>query len=203
MIKRVSFVLACLLPALVHANGVEALQAYYRDVKSLRGEFVQTTRDEAGNAVEESSGELVIQRPDRFRWDYRQPYEQLVVADGRRLWVYDVELEQATVRPLGEALRSGPALLLSGDYASLETAFRIADEGDGWVRLTPQSDEWDFQSLRIKLENNVPRVLIVETGFGQTTELELDELETNPQVNPARFAFQPPAGVDVISASGR
>lgn len=204
MFKRLSLLLASLLLALpAYSQGVSALEEYYRSVHSLRGEFEQVTRSDAGEVMEASRGTLLIQRPDRFRWSYSEPFEQEIVADGSKLWVYDVDLEQVTVRPLTEVLGVGPALLLSGDYAALEENFRIQPEQDGWLKLIPKRDDWDFQSIRLQMEKGVPHVIEVDSGLGQTTRLELTQLERNARIDAGQFKFTPPPGVDVIAPKER
>lgn len=204
MFKRLSLLLASLLLALpAYSQGVSALEEYYRSVHSLRGEFEQVTRSDAGEVMEASRGTLLIQRPDRFRWSYSEPFEQEIVADGSKLWVYDVDLEQVTVRPLTEVLGVGPALLLSGDYAALEENFRIQPEQDGWLKLIPKRGDWDFQSIRLQMEKGVPHVIEVDSGLGQTTRLELTELERNARIDAGQFKFTPPPGVDVIAPKER
>lgn len=191
-----------LLPLMAQAQGRDALQQYYQSVRSLSGEFVQTTRNELDEVVERSTGRMWIQRPDRFRWAYTEPFEQLIVADGEQLWVYDADLEQVTVRPLDEVLGLGPALLLSGDYAALEESFVIEAEAEGWIRLVPRSEDWDFQAIRLRMEEGVPRLIEVDSGLGQVTRLELGSLTRNPRIDAAQFRFEPPPGVDVIAPGG-
>lgn len=204
MLRRL--VIAAVLLALgssVQAGPQAELKDYYESVRSLSGEFVQTTYDDVDQVLERSTGTLAIQRPDRFRWSYEEPFEQLIVADGARLWVYDVDLEQVTVRPLDEVLGAGPALLLSGSYDNLLENFELAEEGEGWLSLTPRDEEWDFQAIRVRVADGVPVVVEVDSGLGQSTRLELLELNRNPQLDPAIFRFTPPDGVDVIAPGGR
>lgn len=203
MLRRFIFATVLLVTGSSAEAGAQAeLKTYYDSVRSLAGEFVQTTFDEFDEVLETATGTLAIQRPDRFRWSYREPFEQLIVADGDRLWVYDVDLDQVTVRPLGEVLGTGPALLLSGSYAALLENFRVAEEGGGWLRLTPRDEDWDFQSIRVRVEDGVPVVVEVDSGLGQSTRLELTELRRNPRLDPDMFRFTPPAGVDVIEPGG-
>lgn len=202
MFKRLSLLALLLLALPAYGQGTEALKDYYQSVQSLRGEFVQTTSGDNGEVLETSRGRLLIQRPDRFRWSYSEPFEQEIVADGEKLWVYDVDLEQVTVRPLKDVLGVGPALLLSGDYRTLEQNFTIQPEQGGWLRLIPKHSDWDFQTIRLKLKRGVPQVVEVDSGLGQSTRLELLALEKNPRIDPAQFKFTPPAGVDVIAPQG-
>lgn len=202
MFKRFCVAAMLLLALPAFGQGVDALKEYYSSVQSLRGDFLQTTKSDSGEVIETSSGKLAIQRPDRFRWSYAEPFEQEIVADGSKLWVYDVDLEQVTVRPLSEVLGVGPALLLSGDYEALEQNFTINGGKDGWLTLVPKRDDWDFQSIRMRMQQGVPQVIEVESGLGQSTRLELSGLERNVKLDAAQFKFTPPPGVDVIAPKG-
>jgi outer membrane lipoprotein carrier protein len=202
MFRRLILAAVFMLSAPAQAQSLAQLKDYYQSVKSLSGDFVQTTRSEADEVLETSSGNLLIQRPDRFRWFYQEPFEQLIVADGEKLWVHDVDLEQVTVRPLDEVLGMGPALLLSGSYQSLEQSFQIKEEDDGWLTLIPRQPDWDFQSIRVKMAGGVPSIIEVDSGLGQATRLELKNLDLNPRIDPLQFRFTPPAGVDVIAPQG-
>lgn len=179
------------------ADQIDSLTRYYTDVQSLSGEFVQETRDETGQLVEESRGTLEIRRPNRFRWHYETPFEQIIVADGQNLWVHDLDLEQVTVRPLDDILGTGAALLLSGRLADLESQFEIGTDA-GWITLTPRNDGWEVESVRLRMSDGVPDTLLVLDGLGQESTLELNNLERNPDLAPERFEFRPPEGVDVI-----
>lgn len=195
---RLLILLVVLPLAAAAEEPVDALERYFESVDTLQGEFVQETIDDAGTVVEEADGTFVIARPERFRWHYETPYEQLIVADGERLWVHDVDLEQVTVRPLDAVLGVGAAQLLSGDFEAMTESFTVvAGEGD-WIRLEPTDPAWDFQHVRLRLEDGVPRVMEVRDDIGQTVRISLNRLERNARVDSARFDFEPPEGVDVI-----
>ncbi|HXH02134.1 MAG TPA: outer membrane lipoprotein chaperone LolA [Candidatus Competibacteraceae bacterium] len=192
-------------PAAVLANAAP-VQSYFQQLKGLRAEFIQTVYSASGRLLETSSGEMLMQKPGRFRWDYRKPYAQTIVADGERLWHYDSELEQVTVKRLDQALSSTPLALLSGS-APLEQSFDIRDGGsrDGlhWYELTPKprkSDEpTEFQVLRLAFAAGEQlKVIEVVDAFNQRTRLELDKLERNPSLDAGLFRFTPPKGADVI-----
>ncbi|MEX0729956.1 MAG: outer membrane lipoprotein chaperone LolA [Aquisalimonadaceae bacterium] len=193
----VSIPLMVLLAVPAFADGIDELERYYTEVGSLSGRFVQETRDEDGRLIEKSEGTLAIQRPNRFNWHYESPFEQDIVADGRNLWVYDVDLEQVTVRPLQEVLGTGPALMLSGRLDDLQSQFEIAAE-DGWITLTPKDAGWEVTSVRLRMADGVPVTVIVRDGMGQENTLSLSSLERNPDLDPKNFSFRPPDGVDVI-----
>lgn len=180
-------------------GGADALRSYFESVERLSGRFEQTTLDERGEVVETSEGRFALARPDRFNWFYATPFEQRIVADGRWLYVYDIELSQVTVRPMDEVLGVGPALLLSGDYATLRENFEVRASGEGWYTLTPTAEEWDFQAVRLRLGDGVPSVIEVDDGLGQTTRLELLDLTRNPRFADDRFTLEIPDGVDVIA----
>nr|MBP9800296.1 outer membrane lipoprotein carrier protein LolA [Sterolibacterium sp.] len=138
----------------------------------------------------------------RFRWSYEKPYEQLLVGDGQRLWIFDRDLNQVTVKKLGQALGASPAALLAGDNA-LDKNFIITDAGttDGleFVEAMPRNkDEGSFELVRIGLSDNLPRLMIVHDHFGQKTVLTFHQFERNPPLAADLFRFTPPKGADVI-----
>ena len=180
---------------------VAELSRYFESVETLAGEFRQTTRDDTGTVIEQARGRFVMARPQRFVWDYRTPWEQLIVSDGERLWVHDVGLEQVVVRPLDEALGVGAAQLLSGDIAQLKQNFSLTAVGEDGVILQPTDPAWDFQRVRLQLDDGIPTAITVEDGLGQRVEVRLLDLTRNPTFEADRFEFDPPAGVDVIEGS--
>ena len=180
---------------------VAELSGYFESVETLAGEFRQTTHDDTGAVVEQARGRFVMARPQRFVWDYRTPWEQLIVSDGERLWVHDVALEQVVVRPLEEALGVGAAQLLSGDMAQLKQNFSLTAAGEDGVILQPTDPAWDFQRVRLQLDDGIPTAITIEDGLGQRVEVRLLDLTRNPTFESDRFEFDPPAGVDVIEGS--
>ena len=199
-IMRFGFLL--LLPLTSYAGvASERLDDFFANVKTLQADFHQTLIDDKGNTVKEANGVLVMQRPGKFRWDYLQPYKQLIVADGKKIWVYDSELEQVTVKPMDAALGSTPALLLSGTKP-LQENFIITELGpsDGleWVELSPKVPDSSFERVRLAFDKtNLQRMELVD-NFGQLTWLEFKKLERNVHPDPKLFVFSPPVGVDII-----
>ncbi len=187
---------------LAETGPVDQLAQYFTETRTLAGEFVQITRDESGDVLEQSTGTFVMARDQRFDWHYQTPWEQRIVSDGQQLWVYDVDLEQVVVRPLAEAIGVGPAQLLSGDMDDLRKNFTLSAAAEGnAIVLTPTDEAWDFQRLRLELENAVPSRLMLRDGLGQVIEVQLKSLTTNQTLPAERFSFTPPAGVDVLSGS--
>lgn len=198
-------VAALLMAAPAFAGNAETvLHAFLEDVKTLSARFEQTLVDADDNLVEESSGTLEIARPGRFRWTYEEPYEQLLVADGRNVWSYDVDLEQVTVKPQAEVLGNTPAILLGGggnvldDFDIVET---FEDRGTTWVRLQPKRDDGGFRTVDLGFDGDVLQRMIFRDTLGQSTLIALHDVTVNAPLDAARFRFEPPAGTDVVGTA--
>jgi outer membrane lipoprotein carrier protein len=182
-------------------EGQQRLDRFLEGLTTMRADFIQTLSSARGERMEESRGKLWLLRPGKFRLHYVNPYEQLYVADGSNIWMYDRDLEQVTVKPQDDALGSTPALLLSSE-TPLEENFTIEEEGmhEGfqWLLLKPKAADSNFDYLRLALEGDVLRAMEMVDGFGQTTRLFLETVVRNPDVDADKFFFQPPPGVDVI-----
>ena len=189
------------LAATAHASAVSSLNRFYRDVHTYRAKFDQVVLDEALNPIQESSGTLWIERPGKFRWNYVLPYRQLIVGDGKKIWVYDKGLQQVTVRRMAGGLGNTPAILLAGDR-NLAANFKIQDMGRqgrlDWVSMRPKVHDGGFRDIRIGFRGNQVRSLVMVDSFGQTTRITLTDIRENRPINPARFRFTPPKGVDVV-----
>lgn len=192
-----------LVPALANAGpgADENLRRFFREVQSFQARFDQTVLDEAHHLIQESSGRLWIERPDRFRWEYDTPYQQHIVGDGKRIWVYDIELQQVTVRPMTGGLGDTPAVLLAG-RGRLDDRFVVKDLGRqgrlDWAQLIPKRKDGGFEDIRIGFEDGKIRVLEMIDGFGQTTRVTLRAARENARIEPEKFRFTPPADVDVV-----
>ena len=183
------------------AAGLDQLQAFLTGAKSGKATFRQVVAPKGRQAAQESAGTFTFQRPGRFRWVYEQPYEQLIVGDGSKLWIYDRDLNQVIVRTLDVALGGSPAALLAGDNA-LEKHFTLADAGRGdgleLVDARPKSAESGFERVRIGFRDNLPRRMELTDAFGNLTTLEFGSFERNPALDAAQFRFVPPKGADVV-----
>ena len=190
-----------LLVGAAHASAVSSLNRFYRDVHTYRAKFDQVVLDEALNPIQESSGTLWIERPGKFRWDYVLPYRQLIVGDGRKIWVYDKGLQQVTVRRMAGGLGNTPAILLAGT-SNLTANFQIRNMGRqgrfDWVSMKPKVHDGGFRDIRIGFKGNQVRSLVMVDSFGQTTRITLHDVRENRPIDPARFRFTPPKGVDVV-----
>jgi outer membrane lipoprotein carrier protein len=185
-----------------HADAIAQLRAFHAATKSGKVAFRQVVIGKAQQGQQrESSGTFAFQRPGKFRWAYEKPFEQLIVGDGEKLWVYDRDLNQVIVRKLDIALGSTPAALLAGDSA-LEKNFDLADAGRSngldYVDAKPRSPDTGFSRVKIGLSDNLPRAMELTDAFGNVTMLTFSRFERNPSLDPDLFNFVPPQGADVI-----
>jgi len=187
-------------------ESAQNLERYLAELTSLQAEFHQVSTVAGGDAAEEASGRLYLQKPGRFRWDYREPNAQLIVSDGVNLWFYDQELEQVTVKSIDESLATTPALLLAG-RASVTESFTITAAGSqaglDWVRLVPKRADTDFLEFRLGFARGELRMMELKDKLQQTTRIEFSEVKRNTRLASSLFEFSPPAGVDVIGTPRR
>jgi outer membrane lipoprotein carrier protein len=184
----------------VHAGSIDQLRSFLTQTTSARGEFEQ--RVIRNSATQQSSGRFAFQRPGKFRWIYEKPYEQLIVADGQRLTLFDRDLNQATVRKLQAALPSSPASILFGSN-DFEREFVVSDAGsrDGleWIAARPRAKDTPFERIEIGFRDGLPGGMLLVDSFGNTTRLAFTKVERNPKLGADAFAFTPPKGADVIT----
>jgi len=186
-------------------DGAQALRLFLDNTSTLKADFRQSLYTADSDEPQISEGVLMIKRPGRFRWEYTMPEGQLVVCDGDKVWMYDPDLEQVTVRPIDDTLRGTPAMLLSGQ-ATLDETFEVlgSHEEDGlvWVDLRPLSGSPEFESLRIGLADGALERMELKDSLGQMTRIELSDLQVNVDLDDGLFAFVPPEGADVIGQGG-
>ena len=190
-----------LAPPSVLGSSEERFSEFIAGTLTARGEFEQKIFDSNRRLVQESRGVLAFSRPGKFRWTYLKPYAQLIVGDGSKVWIYDEDLKQVTVKKLDQALGSTPAALLAGNNDAMR-AFRLVDKGakDGieWLEALPRDKDGGFERIRMGFDASGLRTMELVDSFGQTTVLTFSALERNPKLNPALFRFSPPKGADVI-----
>lgn len=189
---------------LAEATAKEQLRAFFNDVSTYRARFEQVVLDDQLQLIDESSGQVLIKRPGKFRWDYDPPADRRIVSDGKRVWIHDLDLEQVTVRRLTETLGKSPAQIIAGD-AQLEQDFTINDLGGqgslDWVEVTPKSSSDNFEAMRLGFEGADLRVMEMIDGLGQTTRISLSHAQVNPHLDDNEFDFVVPEGADVIDQS--
>lgn len=194
------------------ADGLQALQEFIQATRSGRAEFTQTVTSpgKGGLApkVKNSHGSFEFQRPERFRFVYKKPFEQTIVADGETLWLYDLDLNQVTARKQAQTLGSTPAALIASapNLAAIEADFSLqnAPDRDGmqWVLATPKAKDGQLRSVavgfRAQDKSHVLAALEILDSFGQRSVLSFSKLQINPTLAPGLFKFTPPAGADLI-----
>ncbi len=200
--KRVLFSLAAMfLAASAHAGSIDKLHRFLETTKTLRADFAQIVVAKNGKRPQQSVGVMMISRPGKFRWQIDKPYSQLLVGDGEKIWIYDPDLRQVTVKKMDAALGSTPAALLVGGN-SLEKNFNLRElgerEGMEWLEATPKSPDSGFEKLHLGFSGDDLKSMELFDNFGQTTSLAFANVQRNPSLPAANFRFVPPAGADVI-----
>ncbi|TAJ77956.1 MAG: outer membrane lipoprotein chaperone LolA [Gallionellaceae bacterium] len=190
------------LPITVHAAATDKLKTFVSATHSAQANFTQEVQDKNGKRIQSASGVMQFVRPGKFRWEYRKPYEQLIVGDGKKFWLYDVDLNQVTVRKLDAALGSSPAALLSGSN-EIERGFVLTDieerGGLEWLQALPKSNETTFNKILMGFNaKSELTVMELHDAFGHHTVLSFSELKNNPSLSPQLFKFTLPKGADVL-----
>ncbi|OIR19413.1 outer-membrane lipoprotein carrier protein precursor [mine drainage metagenome] len=198
-----------LLPSLLlfvavsaHAAATDKLKSFIAGTRSAQAGFTQEVLDKSGKRIQFASGTMQFVRPGKFRWVYQKPYEQLIVGDGKKFWLYDIDLNQVTVKKLDAALGSSPAALLSGDN-EIERGFVLKDiegrDGLEWLQATPKSNETTFEKILMAFDaGSGLAVMELYDAFGHHTVLRFTELKSNPALPAKLFHFVPPVGADVL-----
>lgn len=201
-----SSLLLVFMPALSQASALEQFKQFVSATRTARGEFSQrlVKADSDSGAMRmsnASSGSFIFARPGKFIWTYLKPYEQLLQADGDKLYIYDKDLNQVTIRPLGNAIGSSPAAILFGSN-DLEKNFTLSEAGtrDGmeWLQAIPKTKDTNFEKIGIGLKDGMPVAMELRDSFGQVSLLSLTRIEKNPSLSPAQFRFVIPKGADVL-----
>lgn len=182
--------------------GADTLRAFLQETSAGKAHFAQIVVDKNLKQLQQATGTMQFQRPGRFRWQYDKPYEQVIVGDGERLWIYDKDLNQVTVRKLDRALGSSPAALLAGSN-EIDKSYNITSigkqEGLDWLEATPKSRENAFERIRLGFGGSGLEAMELRDQFGQATVIRFSSMERNPRLAPEVFRFAPPKGADVIT----
>lgn len=189
-------------PLSVQAAAIERLKTFIAETHSAQANFTQDVLDQNGKRIQSASGIMQFQRPGKFRWSYQKPYEQLIVGDGAKFWLYDVDLNQVTVKKLDAALGSSPAALLSGNN-EIERGFILTEDGsrDGldWLLAIPRAQDSGFEKIRMAFDaKSGLAVMELHDTFGHKTVLRFSAMQRNPKLPEQQFHFTPPKGADVL-----
>ncbi|MCB5183974.1 outer membrane lipoprotein chaperone LolA [Methylobacillus gramineus] len=195
-------ILLMAMPLLAEAAGTESLKDFFKSTASMRARFHQVVTDAQGGKVQEVDGSMQLQRPGKFRWDYEKPYVQQIVGDGEKVWLYDPELNQVTVRALGKAIGSSPAALLAGaqDVERNFTVTSVTERKDGldWAQAIPKAEDSGFEKVLLGFKGDALQKMELHDSFGHVTAIQFSKMERNPAINSNTFKFVAPAGADVV-----
>lgn len=183
-------------------NAVSQLNRFVERTKTFKAEFTQILLNKTlSTDSKPKSGYFYLSRPGLFRWDYLKPYRQEIVSNGKKVWFYDPDLDQVTVKTVTNALSMGPALLLSGK-SSIQERFKLEElpdmDGVSWLKLLPKEQVSGFKSIHVAFDKDILVEMLLEDEFDQMTRIVFTEVEINPQLKPERFEFVIPDGADVI-----
>ena len=194
--------LLMLLPGLSLAADVDSLKALLNQTTTAKARFAQAVLDKNNKTLQQATGTMEFSRPGRFRWEYNKPYEQTIVGDGTRLWIYDKDLNQVTVRKLDRALGASPAALLAGSN-EIDKSYVLKSAGTNggldWLEATPRAQDTAFERIKLGFGKTGLEAMELKDQFGQTTIIKFADLERNVKLSPESFKFAPPKGAAVIS----
>ena len=186
---------------LAAADGVASLRDFFNTTNTMRAQFSQVVYDNKGRKVQEVEGTMQLQRPNKFRWDYKKPYEQQIVSDGKQVFLFDTELQQVTIRDLSKTLGSSPAAMLAGGEA-VEKSFTLKNavrkDGLSWVLALPKDKDSGFDRVLLGFKADKLRKMELYDSFNHVTHITFNEVERNPVLQDATFLFTPPKGADVV-----
>ena len=182
------------------ADPVQSLRSFVKDVKSAQASFTQTVTSPDGKKARKSIGTLEFERPNRFRFAYTQPIEQLIVGDGQKVWLYDADLNQVTVRGMSQAVGASPAALLAGGNLDKDFTLKAAPAAGQieWVEALPKAKDGQLQSVKVGFTAGQLVALELLDSFGQKSRLDFQKVDTKVTLSPSRFNFTPPPGADVL-----
>ena len=188
--------------AALGAPTVEDLKSLLRQTTTARAHFAQIVLDSNMKTLQQATGTMQFSRPDKFRWEYDKPYEQLIVGDGTRVWLYDKDLSQVTVRRFDRALGSSPAALLAGS-SEIDKDYNVTGmssrDGLDWLEAVPRTRDTAFERILLGFGKSGLEAMELRDQFGQITVIKFSTIERNAKLAPELFRFTPPKGVDVIS----
>lgn len=170
-------------------------------LQNLQTEFTQTTRDARGNSLQKLEGQMIVAKPGKMRWQTKPPYEQLVISDGQSVWIYDVDLEQVTIRPMEQRIAETPALLLSGDTKEISKNFTLEESKNGSITrfsLFPKDKSQLFEKIEFQYAENSLESMRILDAAGQATDIFFNDVSENQKLDDQLFKFTVPEGVDVI-----
>ena len=183
----------------------DILKRFLGNMQTLEANFKQTLVDDQGIELESTSGVVYLNRPDKFRWDYKIPYTQTIVTNGELLWFYDEDLEQVTIRDVSTSIENTPSVIF-GSYEDLDAQFIIIELGNieefDWIELTPRDIESQYNSIRLGFEKDKLGMMVMFDNLGHVTRIDFTEEVLNKKMDDSIFNFEPPQGIDILDDRG-
>lgn len=199
--KTIALLVLMLTSPLTWADGVASLKDFFLNTNAMRAQFKQVVLDNKGRKIQEVQGTMQLQRPNKFRWDYQKPYEQQIISDGQQVFLYDVDLQQVTIRDLSKALGSSPAAMLAGGE-SVEKSFTLKNavrkDSLTWVLALPKDKESGFERVILGFEGKQLKKMELYDSFSHVTHISFNQIERNPALENKTFLFTTPEGVDAV-----
>lgn len=203
VIKKFLLLFVLFFQISAYADPAGDLSQLLKNIQTMRANFSQIITDKKAKELQRSSGQMAIERPGKFRWEIIKPNKQIVVTNGSRLWIYDPDLEQVTIRMLTKEIGDSPAMLLSNTNMGIEKAYSVSHSKEAntalqWFSLIPKNKNNAFAEIKLGFAKNQIREMILEDQLGQNTHIEFYHIEVNPNLASSLFVFKLPANVDVI-----
>jgi outer membrane lipoprotein carrier protein len=187
--------------AIADETPISQLKAFLKSSASLSADFKQVSLNKAGQAGQSSFGKFYLSRPGKFRWNYQKPFAQEIVSNSDKVWFYDADLEQVTVKKLDDSLGSTPALLLTGQV-DIDEKFNLEEQGSdnsmNWIKLSPKNEESGFKYILIGLDNGQLGGMELSDNFGQLTRIYFSNIQINPNLSESLFEFKAPKNADIF-----
>ena len=206
MTKFFTLVFITFFCSITSAQANKTLDQFFQSTQSLQADFEQIIRNTGGRTLENSTGRFILSRPDKFILEYTAPAEQKYISNGKTIWIYDVELEQVSIRHIDEGIGDSPAMLLSSNeniYNHYTVSDVIVAKSDGlsWVQLLAKEPEMTFERVLFAFKDNVLMQMVMHDSFGQITQLKFSKIQINKPFANRQFNFVPPDDVDVIGST--
>jgi outer membrane lipoprotein carrier protein len=201
---RLVLIAVLFLATTAHADTArQRMEAFSKDLKSVTADFTQTVTDANGGRGDASRGTMALEAPRQFRWETKAPYEQTIVADGTRVWIYEPDLSQVSVRSQSGEEAHSPLTVLT-DLSQLDSEFTASESGErdgfAWLKLVSKAKEPEFEYAELGFSGDSLERMLFRDQLGNTTEIDFSNWRRNPKIDPSQFKFTPPKGVDVIGS---
>lgn len=180
----------------------DSLNSLLQNMQSFSAHFLQIISDH-GKILQKSSGEMWLKRPGQFRWQVNTPIKQIIITSGKRLWIYDPDLDQVTIRSFTKTAGQTPAMLLSDPTLSLSKDFIVKSNSAESFILTPKNKNDMLTHLKLTFSNKIIHKMELEDHLGHTTVIQFNQTKINPSVSASLFNFVPPKGIDIIDETKR